>query len=155
MKIRKESDIKGVATKKRIQEREFIQFYKMNFIDSFYLFSLSLTCRVDMTQSLLQSCWEDESLFTVLAPNSQAEDGEFFFWAYVVRSWRLEGDVAGGGWGSEGTYLEVVRGQQGQLLGSETKEKGPHTRQAEPQRERKKGTEGMTQPPSLGGISPL
>lgn len=102
MKIRKESDIKGVATEKRIQEREFIQFYKMNFIDSFYLFSLSLTCRVDMTRSLLQSCWEDENLFTVLAPNSQAEDGEFFFWAYVVRSWRLEGDVAGGGWGAVG-----------------------------------------------------
>ena len=112
MKIRKESDIKGVATEKRIQEREFIQFYKMNFIDSFYLFSLSLTCRVDMTQSLLQSCWEDESLFTVLAPNSQAEDGEFFFWAYVVRSWRLEGEgreVQGGagGFRAQNTKLSV------------------------------------------------
>ena len=81
-----------------------------------------------MTRSLLQSCWEDENLFTVLAPNSQAENGEFFFfWAYVVRSWRLEGDVAGRGRGCEGTQLEVVRGQQGQLLGSEAKEKGPRT----------------------------
>ena len=115
MKIRKGSDIKVVATEKRIQEREFIQFYKMNFIDSFYLFSLSLTCRVDMTRSLLQSCWEDGNLSTVLAPNSQAENGEgfffFFSWAYVVRSWRLEGNVAGRGGGCEGTNLEVVRGQ--------------------------------------------
>ena len=115
MKIRKGSDIKVVATEKRIQEREFIQFYKMNFIDSFYLFSLSLTCRVDMTRSLLQSCWEDGNLSTVLAPNSQAENGEgfffFFSWAYVVRCWRLVGNVAGWGGGCEGTNLEVVRGQ--------------------------------------------
>ena len=101
MKIRKGSDIKVVATEKRIQEREFIQFYKMNFIDSFYLFSLSLTCRVDMTRSLLQSCWEDGNLSTVLAPNSQAEnrEGFFFFLGLCCEELEVGGECSWQGWG--------------------------------------------------------
>lgn len=102
MEIRKGSDSKFVGTEKRTQEREFIQFYKMNFIDSFYLFSLSFTCRANMTRSLLQSCWEDENLFTVPAPNR--ERGVFFLGLCCEElevgggcGWWWWGYIAGGG----------------------------------------------------------
>lgn len=48
--------IKMIAMGRRVPER--------GFTDSFCFFSQSLTYRLDITRSLLQSCWEDEGLWT-------------------------------------------------------------------------------------------